>query len=147
MNPAAAPSREAMQGLILPPPVSFWPATPAWFVLFAVLAALMLWIAWRAWRRWRTNAYRRQALRALETARQPAEIAAILKRTALAAWPRAEVAALSGADWAAFLQRTAPNAKLDATVAQRLASLAYAPASLDARGDAARWIRVHDTRA
>ena len=96
MNPAAAPSREAMHGLILPPPVSFWPGTPAWFVLFAVLAVLSLWLAWRAWRRWRANGYRREALRAVRAARRPAEIAAILKRTALAAWPREAVAGLSG---------------------------------------------------
>jgi Domain of unknown function (DUF4381) len=147
MNPAAAPTREAMQGLILPPPVSFWPATPAWFVLLVVLAALLLWVAWRGWRRWRADAYRREALRAVEAAQQPAEIAAILKRTALAAWPRSEVAALSGPDWTTFLQRTAPGAKLDATAARRLASLAYAPVSLDARDDAARWIRFHDARA
>jgi hypothetical protein len=147
MNPAAAPTREAMQGLILPPPVSFWPATPAWFVLFAILAALLLWNAWRGWRRWRANAYRREALRAVQAAQQPEEIAAILKRTALAAWPRAEVAALSGPKWATFLQCTAPGARLDVAAAQRLASLAYAPMSLDMRDDAARWIRFHDARA
>ena len=147
MNPAAAPTREAMQGLILPPPVSFWPATPAWFVLFVAVAALLLWIASRGWRRWQASAYRREALRAVEATQQPAEIAAVLKRTALAAWPRSEVAALSGSDWAAFLQRTAPGAKLDAIAAEKLANLAYAPTSLDARGDAARWIRFHDARA
>lgn len=146
MNPTAAPSREAMQGLILPPSVSFWPATPAWLALFAVLAALMFWLAWRAWRRWRANAYRREALRGLEAAQHPAEIAAILKRTALAAWPRRQVAALSGPDWAAFLRDTAPGAKLDVAAAQKLASLAYASTSAHARDDAARWIRCHDTR-
>lgn len=146
MNPAA-PTREAMQGLILPPPVSFWPATPAWFVLFAVLVALLLWIAWRGWRRWQAGAYRREALQAVQAVQQPAEIAAVLKRSALAVWPRAEVAALSGREWAAFLQRTAPGAKLDATAARRLADLAYAPMSPAARDDAARWIRFHDARA
>ena len=47
------PTREAMHGLILPPPVPFWPATPAWFVLLALLALLVAWLGWRAWRRWR----------------------------------------------------------------------------------------------
>lgn len=145
MNPAAAPSREAMQGLILPPPVSFWPATPAWYVLLAILAAILLWLGWRAWRRWQADAYRREALRTLRSAPAP-QIAAILKRTALAAWPRAEVASLSGHAWAAFLRRTAPRARLDEAAAGRLATLAYAPPAPDARQDAERWIRFHDAR-
>lgn len=145
MNPAAAPTREAMHGLILPPPVPFWPATPAWYVVFALLALLLLWLGWHAWRRWRANAYRRAALRALGRA-EGAEIAAILKRTALAAWPREAVASLSGQDWAAFLQRTAPRARLDAASATALASLAYAPAARPMREPAERWIRCHDAR-
>ncbi len=143
MNPAA-PTREAMHGLILPPPVPFWPATPAWYASIAMIAALLAWLGWRAWRRWQANAYRREALRALPSA-QPAEIAAILKRVALAAWPREAVASLSGRDWAAFLRRTAPRARLDEATAERLAALAYEPA--EAHADAARWIRFHDVRA
>lgn len=145
MNPAAAPTREAMQGLILPPPVAFWPATPAWYVLFAILAAMALWLGWRVWRRWQADAYRREALRELQSA-QPAEIAALLKRTALAAWPRATVASLSGNDWAGFLRRTAPRARLDEASAARLAALAYVPAGPEARDAAAHWIRFHDAR-
>ena len=144
MSPAA-PSRDAMHGLILPPPVAFWPSTPAWYVLFATLALLLFWLGWRGWKRWRGNAYRREALAALRDA-QDAEIAAILKRTALAAWPRTSVASLAGADWAAFLRRTAPRALLDAAAAEKLARLAYAPATAGARGDAERWIRFHDAR-
>ena len=144
MNPAA-PSREAMHDLIVPPAVSFMPATPAWFVLFALLALLASWAGWRVWRRWRRNAYRRAALRELETA-SPADIAMILKRAALAGWPRAEVASLSGAGWAAFLRRTAPRARLDEAASRGLADLAYGPAVAGARPAAARWIRYHDLR-
>lgn len=134
-----------MHGLILPPPVTFWPSTPAWYALFAVMALLLLWLGWRAWRRWRADAYRREALAALRDAKG-AEIAAILKRTALAVWPRAAVASLSGPDWAAFLRRTAPRARLDTAAAERLARLAYAPAPSDARREAERWVRFHDAR-
>jgi len=142
------PSREGMHDLLLPPPVSLWPATPAWAVLGALLLALLLWLAWRGWRAWRHNAYRREALHALQAAQAPAEIAAILKRTALAAWPRAAVAALSGADWAAFLGRTAPRAHLTEDAARSLSDLAYAPAMPEGTKEAARlWIRRHDPRA
>lgn len=143
MNPAA-PSREAMHDLILLPPVSFWPATPAWFVLIALLLAMLGWIGWRAWRRWQRDAYRREALRELPDA-SPQQIAAILKRVALVAWPREQVAALSGAAWAAFLRRTAPRARLAPAEAEMLENLAYAPA--DAHDAARRWVRCHDPRA
>ena len=63
--------------------------------------------------RWRRNRYRRDAARALDSLRgddgtAPA-VALIVKRTALTAYPRADVAHLYGADWAAFLRRTAPK--------------------------------------
>jgi hypothetical protein len=142
------PSREAMHDLILPPPVPLWPATPAWYVLGAVLLLVLLWLAWRGWRAWRRNAYRRAALRALSEAQGPADMAAILKRTALAAWPRARVASLAGADWAAFLRRTAPRARITEATARAMADLAYAPAaSQEVRDAPQRWISLHDVRA
>jgi hypothetical protein len=143
----AAPSRQAMHDLLLPPPVPLWPATPAWYALLAIVLALMLWLVWRGWRTWRRNAYRRAALGELDAAQAPAEVAAILKRTALAAWPRADVASLSGGDWADFLRRTAPRARLTDQAARGLAALAYAPADTQAQEDARHWIRYHDARA
>jgi Domain of unknown function (DUF4381) len=132
-----------MHDLLLPSPVPLWPATPAWYVLFAILLGLLLWLAWWGLRAWRRDAYRREALRALSAASAPAEVAAILKRTALAAWPRAEVAALSGAARAAFLRRTAPRAGVDEDVARRLADLAYAPGAPVPRDAARAWVRHH----
>jgi hypothetical protein len=132
-----------MHGLLLPPPVPLWPATPAWAVLGAVVLAALFWLAWRGLRAWRRNAYRRAAMRALAVAEAPAEVAAILKRTALAAWPRAEVAALSGVAWAAFLRQTAPRAGLDDATARRLAELAYAPVAPVPRDAARAWVRHH----
>lgn len=139
------PSREGMHDLLLTPPVSLWPATPAWRMLGALLLALLLWLAWRGWRR---DACRREALHALDTAHSPAAVAALLKRTALAAWPRAEVAALSGAGWAGFLRRTAPRARLTESAARNLSVLATAPALAEGVKAAARpWVRHHDPRA
>lgn len=147
MDPAA-PSRMAMHDLSLPAPVPLWPATPAWYLLGVLLLLALLWLARRGWRAWRRNAYRRAALRSLKTAQDPAEMAAILKRTALAAWPRARVASLAGADWAAFLRRSAPRARLTEATALTLARLAYAPSPDPALREAARrWIRLHDPRA
>lgn len=137
-----------MHDLALPPPVSLWPATPAWYALGVLVLLGLLWLAWRGWRAWRRNAYRREALAALETAQAPVEIAVILKRTALAAWPRAQVAALAGAEWAALLRSSAPRARLTDAMARLMADLSYQstmPAGV--RDAARRWIRLHDVRA
>lgn len=147
MDPEA-PSRAAMQGLLLPPPVPLWPATPAWYVLGVLMLLVLLWLAWRAWWVWRRDAYRRAALRALDRACAPLEIAVILKRTALGAWPRGRVASLTGAAWADWLRASAPRAGLSESMARLLAELAYLPAIPSGARQAARsWIRWHDPRA
>ncbi len=98
--------------LLVPPPepapVSMVPQTVGWVVLGVLLALGLAWVAWKRWRRWQANAYRRAALEELERAGDdPAAIAVILRRAALAAWPRGDVASLSGDDWLRFLDRTA----------------------------------------
>ncbi|MCT4373510.1 DUF4381 domain-containing protein, partial [Yangia mangrovi] len=104
---------ESLVGLInqliepVPPePVSLVPQTWGWVALAVLLAVLALWGLWRGHRRHVANAYRRAALAELGRAGTTAELAAILRRAALAAFPRAEVASLTGADWTAFLSRT-----------------------------------------
>ena len=83
-------------------------------VLAALALALVIWLVARAVRHYRANAYRRQALSRLTElaagAQQQADpqllladINALLKSVALAAYPRREVAASSGPEWLAFL--------------------------------------------
>lgn len=105
----------------VPPPPSWAPQTIGWPVAGGLLLAVLAWAGWRAWRRYRANRYRREAL--AELARLPLgadpahrvaalrQMAVVLKRTALAAWPRTQVASLAGNDWAAFLQAHAGRAQ------------------------------------
>jgi hypothetical protein len=98
-----------LRDIVVPPAVSFWPPAPGWWavgVACLVAAGLAIAVALRHWQR---NAYRREALRALETA-EGNDISAILKRTALVAFPREQVASLSGPAWLAFLDRTGGTA-------------------------------------
>jgi hypothetical protein len=116
----------------LPPAVSWAPQTLAWAVLGVVLLLVALWAAWRAVRRYRANRYRREALAELsllaqridadaaQRARALADAAALLKRTALAAWPRETVAASSGEGWGRFLELHAGTAKNSAPSLGRL---------------------------
>ena len=89
-----------------PEPVSLLPQTAGWLVVGALLLALIGCLLWKARSHFRANAYRRQALS--EVARcndDPARLAKILRRTALAAYCREEVAQLHGPEWLAFLDK------------------------------------------
>ena len=48
--------------IVVPPPVSWWPPEPGWYVVGGLAIALTVWAAWRGWERWRAAAYRRAAL-------------------------------------------------------------------------------------
>lgn len=112
-----------------PGTISWWPATPGWAVLAAGLALYLLYRGGRALRRWRRNRYRREArreLRQLVASAGPETLANaasdLLKRTALAAFPRPRVAGLHGAAWVDFLNRHCAGAPFDATLAEALSS-------------------------
>ncbi|MGF1563676.1 MAG: DUF4381 domain-containing protein [Geminicoccaceae bacterium] len=129
-----------------PAPIPMTPQTWGWAAL-AVLAALLLaWLLWRwiAWRR--ANAYRRAALAAVRQAETAADIARILRRTALAAYPRDQVAGLIGPAWISFLERsgrggfaTTAGAELRATP-YKDETLAPSP---ELRAAAEAWVRTH----
>lgn len=93
-----------------PDPIAMTPQTPGWIVLGIVLALAALWALRKLVRHRRARAYRRAALRELDSAGDDAaRIADVLRRTALAGFPRAQVAGLYGQDWLAFLDRTGPG--------------------------------------
>lgn len=145
---------ELLHAPVMAEPVSWVPQTIGWQVVGVWLGILAVLGAWHAFQYWRRNRYRREALDALADieaelddapGRTATEIGALVKRTALAVYPRAEVAHLYGADWAAFLCESAAN---DAEVTQSagdIASAAYRT-DIDPRsliGPARRWIKVH----
>jgi len=98
-----------------PDGVSLWPGAPGWQILASLLALWLALLGWRHWQRWRRNRYRREALAALRAARTlgPEKrlqvMARLLKASALAAFPRQDVAALSGESWLDWLDRHAPE--------------------------------------
>jgi hypothetical protein len=145
---------DLMHGIVTPEPVPWFPATPGWWIALGWLFAVLLLAAWQFARYRRRNRYRRDALAELDViaARKdidPAEsaqrIAAVLKRTALVAYPRADVAALYGASWARFLTESADNDARIAEAADRLATAAYRPDADPGvlAEPARRWIRRH----
>ncbi|HZS56354.1 MAG TPA: DUF4381 domain-containing protein [Bryobacteraceae bacterium] len=137
-----------LHGFYQPEPPSWMPQTIGWYVVFALIVLLAAWAAWRMFARWRHNRYRRDALRELELAKS-AEIPALLKRTALAAWPREQVAALSGEGWLAFLEKHGGRSEFSNSAGHLLLELDYrarTPTKEEEhilREAAADWIRRH----
>jgi len=143
-----------LRDIVMPTDVPIWPPAPGWWIVgAAVVASAALLVAMVAVR-YRRNAYRRAALNELAGVETLSaivaaqRITAILKRAALVAFPRAEVAGLSGEAWLSFLDRTAGKDTFTAGPARFLPSLAFGDrqgaADLPAIAAAARaWVRDH----
>lgn len=135
-----------------PPPPAWTPHTIGWYVLFSILGSFALWMVFRSVRRWLANRYRREALRELELLPRT-QLSSLLKRTALAAWPREKVAALTGDAWLNFLNTTADDNLFQQTPGDRLEELALRPTDLSGEDErrlrqmAAEWIRRHRVQA
>ncbi|WP_086999505.1 DUF4381 domain-containing protein [Rhizobium sullae] len=113
-DPTTETALRSLHDIATPEPVSWMPQTWGWGVLAGALFVMLALAGVRLMLRYRANAYRREALSLLrgieEQLRNPASrrdgirnLGEVLKRTALAAWPRAEVASLSGDNWVRFL--------------------------------------------
>lgn len=160
-EPSDPASLENLHDLVVPAPVPWWPPAPGWYWLAGVIVLLAVWSVWQAHRRYRANGYRRAALAEFGSlAREAADPAAadmalralpaLLKRTALAAFPRARVAAFSGPPWWAFLDRTSAGSGFVGGGGPVLDKLAYDPSARVEPAErrvllaaAETWLRCH----
>ena len=98
---------DLLEPVPVPVPISLWPQTPGWIVLGVVVLALLAVGVRHLRARHRADAYRRAALAELaQTGDDAALIAALLRRTALAGFPREQVAGLTGKNWMNFLDQS-----------------------------------------
>lgn len=145
---------DLMHDPVVPEVVSWWPQTQGWWILGVWLIAVagIVIVQWVQW--FRRNRYRREALARLEmlegrlktTSENVAgEVATLLKRTALAAYPRNEVADLFGPQWAEFLVNSCGSDPVVEGSATALAQAAYRQNADSAAliEPARRWIRIH----
>ena len=135
-----------------PPPPSWTPQTIGWYVVFVLFGIAVVWLAIHYLRRWLSDRYRREALRELALS-PPEQFSTLLKRTALAAWPRERVASLSGEAWLGFLDETAGSDRFMRTPGSRIEEIALRQVALsgdderELRAIAAEWIRRHRVQA
>lgn len=140
-------SLDRLHDLASPPAIPWWPVAPGWYVVAGLLLLAALWLAYRWRRRWLANSYRREALQALTLATDASSIAALLRRTALAAASRPEIAGLSWSAWTDWLAAHAAI-PMPEEVRQLLQTGIYAPEQTTVkiktlRTYANRWIRGH----
>ncbi|MXU65268.1 DUF4381 family protein [Oceanomicrobium pacificus] len=106
----APPSLSELNDQLLPPveppPVPWWPATEAWAVLGGLLLLILLVLLARWLLRRRRSRFLR-GLRARARSAAPAELPTLLRRAALDAEPRRNVAGLRGPAWVAHLAERA----------------------------------------
>ncbi|MGE9270776.1 MAG: DUF4381 domain-containing protein [Verrucomicrobiales bacterium] len=136
-----------LRDLALPPEVSWWPLAPGWWILITLATLTGCALLIRALLLYRANAYRREALRELRSARDLPTVAALLRRTALAVYPREEVAPLTGNDWLNWLEEHGPESTPPA-IRSQFVSCIYGSATVaenlpDFKQWAQRWIQFH----
>ncbi len=102
---------------VSPEDISWLPQTIGWQILGLALLLLGLYRGWQGLRRWYRNRYRREATAKLKAWQQQPDgallaedVNRLLKLTALAAFPREQVAGLYGRDWVEFLNAQCPGA-------------------------------------
>jgi hypothetical protein len=148
-------SLSLLHDLALPEPAPWWPLAPGWQALGAVATGLAVVLIVLTVRRHLRNAYRREARAELASLRARGDVTALpalVRRVALAAWPRPQVASLTGASWISFLNGTTPSSLFPDDLGGLWLRLAYDPqaaAGLDDTGRAElfaaaeRWIATH----
>jgi hypothetical protein len=140
-------SLDRLHDLALPAEVPWWPPAPGWYALFALALLAAALLAWRVWKRWQVDAYRRVALRELASLQDAAQMAELLRRTALARTPRPVVAALVGTAWVDWLEQKGADA-MPPKVRRLLEVGIYGGTATETelgelRDYAARWITGH----
>lgn len=166
LTPAARAALEKLADISVPAPVAWTPQTWGWAAVAGLAAALVIWLVVRAIRHHRANRYRVEALadlaalesRLSDPGQRSAALGAmpeLVKRVALAAWPRSDVAELSGQPWIDFLRVHAGRAGLNDEAAMLLAEGHYRPdvvSAIDAERSRRivdglrRWIEGHRVR-
>jgi hypothetical protein len=135
---SAADPLAGLRAYHLPEPVSWWPPAPGWWLLVLSVLALIALLAWWMLRRRRRQAAARQAVRELnqlraglaiqdDKSRFVRELSKLLRRFAIAVFPRREVASLAGEDWLRFLDRHGGDGRFTEGPGRQLALAPYRP--------------------
>jgi len=140
-----------------PAAISWLPQTPGWLWLGLILLAVLGRYGWKRLRYWYRNRYRREAATRLQQLAGGAdqgsgltELNRLLKLTALAAFPREQVASLSGDDWVSFLNHQCSSPPFSTAQGQLLALGTYTASAVESEAwqtlvaSCLTWVQEHE---
>lgn len=133
--PTSSSPLQELRDVHLPDPISLWPPAPGWWITFCLVMMGGLVFLWILRNRRRTQA-RRFAMDELGAIKQYYDthrdeqwlvqrLSTIVRRYAMATFPRAEVAGLVGVSWLQFLDRSGRTNQFTDGVGQLLVSGPY----------------------
>ena len=147
-----------LKELEYPDSIALLPQTPGWYAVAVLVVVAIVWGVWLLRRRRQANAYRREALNLLadiEASRLGLNaLPFVLRKSALVAFPRLDVASLRGSAWCDWLNGVAGRTvfttddialvdKLAYLPAARLESLQQDAATLRLITQTRQWLRLH----
>ena len=140
--PTASSPLQGLRDVHLPPPISLWPPAPGWWITLGLVmmgVILCLWIL----RNRRRKQSCRLAMNELSAIKQYYEthrddqwliqrLSVMVRRYALARFPRTEVAGLAGMAWLQFLDRSGRTNQFTDGIGHLLSSGPYQQQSVSA---------------
>ncbi len=135
MNQINAPLAQ-LKDIHLPPPVSWWPPAPGWWLIGICLLGIIFGGGYLLWKLFRRGQYRREALATLRQLQHThqgqeqillAEVSRLLRQVAICQYGRQEVAALNSTNWLEFLDRTGKTDQFSQGAGKVLGAMLYQP--------------------
>ena len=127
---------ENLRDVQMPAILNRWELAPGWWFLSLLLTFFVFFLFWLFVKTWRNNKYRREALielEAIDLRRQKTgdelvflqESQTLLKRVALTAFPREDVAQLTDLEWINFLGKSSKTSRFEDPVVEALIDDVY----------------------
>ena len=115
--------------VIEPVRVSYWPLQPGWYLLIAIVLILLLLMVWKRYKRWLKDAYKREAIKSIQTLSNDNnfffQLNQIIKAVAINSYGREKVASLAGKEWTTFLQKSEETVVFSSNILKSLESQQY----------------------
>ena len=135
-------SLQNLNDIVLPEAVGWWPLASGWYFLLGFLLIILVWFIYTSIKHRINNRYRRTALHQLQLLAPEVnkadkrdsvlrQIPILLKRTALTAYPRRQLASLTGKNWYDFLNSKVGTPPFTESICNSLDNISYSVGSLD----------------
>lgn len=129
-----------LREIILPEAPPFWPPAPGVLIILFFILSAIVYITYRLVLYRRKNRYRKAGLLLLDDVETVYELSVLLKRVALAVFPREQVASLHGQEWQQFLNDTCSSCSFSNSI---LSNNNNSTVDLELIDCARIWIKKH----